>query len=666
MLTLDRAVWFGSVVIAAVLFGFLANRHWVPGGDSEVYLSTARNLLLRHFSLRRGYIFNGQPMNMVPPGWPYALALAMAITTRFEYLKLIVLLSMLGSLAIAYPIIRRFAPPLVAGAVVVLTALLSHVFPLTFWLHSDALFCLLGTASFLLALQISEGRAEAWRIILLCILCSAAVTVRWAGLLNWIVVGGILMDGCGLSVGTHLLLVRYWRELYHELRPSLALPSPETSAPASPASIDARAPIDRKIAPLDYQRQSGPDHRRLITPILRLPSVRITLAIFLSFIATMGTFMVWRSVLRVTPQQAAMIREAGGTEDSGMDSRADAMTHQEYSWMNANDAGWRGYVARAFSWGDWFSYLFWQPFRFHAIKWLNTVSVIAGWIVAAPLLYLVYRGISQRQWIWPAVALYAFLLAMSWPHPNARYLVPIAFLLLTSIWTGSSAIAKAWPAAQMPRKPAIALFVFSYVLCNGALYGIEVWAQHSRDFYGTYEAGLNQDLISAGRWLANHHVPANEAIACSERYVNLSTSARTSKLGLRVVTMLTGRPIITIPKRYLKGLAPATQPNGQPVISAPAAPDFIFDPDPVNNPQFLAWARSNTIRYYLYQPPVSPWRALHFRVPWLEERATHMPVVDTGAGWRLYKIPPTGPCALRILPLPAVGDWPLQVPDIER
>ncbi len=620
--TLDRAVWLCSVGIAGVLFGALANRHWVPGGDSEVYLATARNLLLKHFSLRRGYVFNGQPMNMVPPGWPYALALAMTASTRFAYLKLIVLFSMLGSLAIAYPIIRRFAPPLVAGAVVVLTALLSHVFPLTFWLHSDALFCLLSTATFLLALQIGEGRGQGWRIALLCVLCAAAVTVRWAGLLNWFVVGGAVMNGRGEAIGAHLFTRKYWHDAAGRARQWFGHPR------VSPAVI----------------------------------------ALVLSFAASMGSFMVWRSALRVTPQQAVMIREAGGTEDAGMDSRADAMTHQEYSWMNANEAGWRGYVARAVSWGDWFSYLFWQPFRFHAIKWLNTVSVVAGWIVAVPLLYLVYRGLSQRQWIWPAVALYAFLLAMSWPHPNARYLVPIAFLLLTSIWTGSTAIAQAWPALQMPRKPAIALFVFSYVLCNGALYGIEVWAQHSHDFYATYEAGLNQDLISAGRWLANHHVPPDEAIACSERYVNLSTSARTSKLGLRVITMLTGRPIITIPKRYLKGLAPTTGPSGvaggQPVISTPPPPDYIFDPDPVNNPQFLAWARSNTIRYYLYQPPVSPWRALHFRVAWLEERATRMPVVDTGAGWRLYKIPPTGPCALRILPLPPVGDWPLQVPEM--
>ena len=102
-----------------------------------------------------------------------------------------------------------------------------------------------------------------------------------------------------------------------------------------------------------------------------------------------------RVTLRVTAQQAALIREAGGTEDAGLDSRADAMTHQEYSWMNASDAGWRGYVGRALSWGDWFSFLFWQPFRFHAIKWLNVVSVLAGWLVAQPILDQVNLVVSD-------------------------------------------------------------------------------------------------------------------------------------------------------------------------------------------------------------------------------------------------------------------------------
>jgi hypothetical protein len=616
----DRAVWVVSVAIAGGLFALLANHHWVPGGDSELYLATARNLLLHHFSISHGYIFNGQPYNQEPPGWPFVLATAMTFSTRFAFLKSINMFAMLGSLAMAYPICRRYVPPMVAGAVIVMTALLSHVFPLTFWLHSDALFCLVGTASFLVALQIGEGRDRAWRIALLCVLCAAAVTVRYAGLLNWIIVAGALMEGHGIPITRDLFKRDY---------------------------------IIQTVSTLWRNFRAGRWSRAVV-------------ATGLTFVVTAGSFAVWRSALHVNEQQAAMIRAAGGTEDTGLDSRTDPGGHQEYSWLNASSQGWNGYINRTLQWGDWFSYLFWQPFRFKVIKWINSLSVLVGWIAAIPLLFLAFSGLRRRQWIWAAVALYGFLLGLSWPHPNARYLVPVAFFLLVSLWAGSTAIILRWPATERALRILMVLFVATFILCNGTLYGIEVWAQRSSNFYATYEAGLNQDLISASRWLINHRVPANEAIACSERYVNLSVSAHTSKLGLRVATMLTGRPVITIPNKYLR-----REPTGatsafaakQHAI-ADAQPDFIFDPDPATNPFFLAWARSLSIRYYLYQPPVSPWRALHFRVGWLEERATHMPVVDTGAGWRLYKIPPTGEHAIRILPLPPVGDWPNSVPGI--
>ena len=66
---LDRVCWIFSVALAGLIFGLLANQHWVPGGDSELYVATARNLVLHHFSMR-GYLFNGQPLTISPPGWP--------------------------------------------------------------------------------------------------------------------------------------------------------------------------------------------------------------------------------------------------------------------------------------------------------------------------------------------------------------------------------------------------------------------------------------------------------------------------------------------------------------------------------------------------------------------------------------------------------------------
>ena len=129
------------------------------------------------------------------------------------------------------------------------------------------------------------------------------------------------------------------------------------------------------------------------------------------------------------------------------------------------------------------------------------------------------------------MAIYGFSLALLWPHPNARYLVPICYLLLLGLWLGAKRIGELSPAMAMWMNGGLIVFVAGFLVCNGTLYGIEVWAQRSGNFYGTYEAGLNKDLIAASNWIVAHHLPPGEAIAVSERYVNLSKNAKTSKLG---------------------------------------------------------------------------------------------------------------------------------------
>ena len=63
-----------------------------------------------------------------------------------------------------------------------LSAIISHVYSLSFWMHSDALFCLLATAAMVVACQINERRPRvAWRIALLAILCFAAQFVALGG-----------------------------------------------------------------------------------------------------------------------------------------------------------------------------------------------------------------------------------------------------------------------------------------------------------------------------------------------------------------------------------------------------------------------------------------------------------------------------------------------------
>ena len=86
----------------------------------------------------------------------------------------------------------------------------------------------------------------------------------------------------------------------------------------------------------------------------------------------------------------------------------------------------------------------------------------------------------------------------------------------------------------------------------------------------------------------------------SQRYVNLSKIPKSSYLGLRVTTMLIGRPIIAIPGKYLKLRATTQTSNVDGSV-----PSYLLDPDPAKYDLFLAWTRKSGVKYYLYQPPVS-------------------------------------------------------------
>src|SRR4051812_38594889 len=74
-----------TVAVAVTLllaYGLLQNPYWVTGGDSEVYTCIARSL-----AQGKGFVFNGQPVAMVPPGWPILQAGVMKVTNLFLALK---------------------------------------------------------------------------------------------------------------------------------------------------------------------------------------------------------------------------------------------------------------------------------------------------------------------------------------------------------------------------------------------------------------------------------------------------------------------------------------------------------------------------------------------------------------------------------------------------
>jgi hypothetical protein len=186
------AFWFSAAVIVllAGIYSLLINPFWVRHGDGEVFLGIARNLVQG-----RGYRFNGQPVQIVPPGWPLVLAAAMTLTTKLLWLKLLPMLSMIGFLSISYVILLRYTTPIVAALCIVTVAILDPVFSLSYLFFSDGLFCFLAMLAVWLALRINDGADSWWRIGLLALLCAAAVAVRWAGTYWFALIAGALLSG---------------------------------------------------------------------------------------------------------------------------------------------------------------------------------------------------------------------------------------------------------------------------------------------------------------------------------------------------------------------------------------------------------------------------------------------------------------------------------------
>src|SRR5438067_5398744 len=156
-------VWAMLVVGIAALYLLMYNPYWVPGGDSELYIAVARSL-----ATGKGYTFNGHFVSISPPGWPLFLAGLMKISPTFGFFKIVTITCMSFALGMWFWLLMRFMPMKRAAQYTVLTATASHVYTLSFWMHSDALFCLLATAGMVVACQINERRSHlAWRIVLL-------------------------------------------------------------------------------------------------------------------------------------------------------------------------------------------------------------------------------------------------------------------------------------------------------------------------------------------------------------------------------------------------------------------------------------------------------------------------------------------------------------------
>jgi hypothetical protein len=233
------------------------------------------------------------------------------------------------------------------------------------------------------------------------------------------------------------------------------------------------------------------------------------------------------------------------------------------------------------------------------------------------------------------------------PNVNARYYVPIYFLLLIGMLRageGLRSFGNRWWRGLIACL--LWLFLGSVMLTNVGLWAKDVQVARSSDFYHVYEAGLNETIISAGKYLGRDDLGPG-GIAVTPVYTNMGKK-RQSQFTLRVTHMLTDKPIVNLPKE--KQVAPSV-------------------------PRLAWWCQNYGIRWYVHQHPISPWRVWHYRVPekW-QERLQGSPVEKYETGWTLYRLVPSVPAIPGVfdevspklirIDTPESRDWPTHVPGL--
>jgi hypothetical protein len=201
---------------------------------------------------------------------------------------------------------------------------------------------------------------------------------------------------------------------------------------------------------------------------------------------------------------------------------------------------------------------------------------------------------------------------------NPRYLVPVAPLLVLGVIRGLEHLRSTQSPWNGLWKFSLNAFVVSLVLINGALWGIDVYINHSSNFYARYRAGEMERLIASARYMREAGVKDGE-IAVNVFYVNLGRQ-RPNGEGLRTMILLTDRAVRGGPSGC----------TGEP------------------NEVLLRWAAKYGVKYYLYRPPVSPWRALHFKLKRVQQILTGKDDIPDNPSWVLYEIKKSGPVKVEL------------------
>ncbi len=599
-----KLVWRWFAGLAATLltvYALLLNPYWVPGGDSDFYVAIARNL-----ALEGKYEYNGLPVAISPPGWPWVMAVVLKVSPTFLALKLTAMLSMWGSLLIGYFVALRFASPRIAALSVGLAGILMPVYSLTYFLHSEGVYCLLSTAALLLAFRVREVRGRYLEAGLLLLMCVGIPFIRWAGVVQLLPIAGVLLSGRWTFAGQR----RQWALV-----------------------------------------------------LLCIAACVIT------WLGTRWSLELTAEDLKAIKEAGgAAIMETDGGDDL-VPTDVTTVTVVPIS-VSEEHTVFEEYGQRLVRSGKWFSWLLWQPTRFAGPvnKWLDSGVSLLGWAVIGGLAYFAIVRLIKGDLLWFTLAVYCGGLCMNWPNPNSRYFVPVAPLIILGLLLAIRTASETWPTKTIDwGKWLRRTFVYSVLLCNVAMYGTDAIVMRSSRFYDDFEAGQHKDLVNIAHYLNNlppfpenpatmpattnaatlRFAPRDGEIMINERYENLGR-IRFSKAGMRAMVLLTDRNIKPLDRglsRIVTPVDPATSEFGKRFPT-----------------RLIRAVRRARVDWLLIQNPSIPWRVWHFRIPmeW-HEQFTKTPGQPPNGGWVLYRNDPIEGDLIPE-PIPTVDNWPTRVP----
>lgn len=526
----DVRYWLVGLAILGVAYALLHNDKLVSGPDTSYYISVARNV-----ALGKGYVFNGAVVGRAPPLWPAVLAMGMKVSASFGFLNWLPMIFLLGGMSVWYWVLRRLADGRWSLTAMVLAGILFFTYTASMQLRTEALFSLVFSLAVLVAMQIAEGKRLWWRAAVLIVLCMVMVSVRWAGMAAWVVVGAALVSG--------------------------------------------KRPI-------------------------RMSQLVVA---SLSLLATIGTFGMTRLVLLNLPQPERTWQIEVGKRGPKIPDEDTEGTVKMQTLLSKK--GITGTSLSILNSGKWMSSVMWMPMYMGiAHNAVGIVTNIIGWGLILLCALTAWRDGKVGQWIWVGAFLYCAAMAFRMRVPNPRYLVPVAPLLVLGIMRGLEHLRDAQSPWRGLWKFLLGAFVVSVLLVNGVLWGIDVWINHSSNFYGRYRAGETEKLIQSGDYMRERGVKDGQ-IAVSVFYLNLGRQ-RPNGEGLRSMILLTDRAV-----------------RGAPAACAGEPNDAL-----------LKWASKYDVKYYLYRPPASPWRALHFKLRRVQQILTGKEDIAENPSWVLYEI----------------------------